>query len=141
MKVSFWKKLSLFLTYRNTLRKIKGQLLTSFGARVDNVSRIYTVVNVPESLIEEPYNVRKSDIDTIAKTFIKDYSSELSRFLNSNGLMELYDFYEVEKVGKYSYLVILGFSLFNTQKFFSRLYYIYLPSILVLLIAVLLFFL
>lgn len=141
MKVSFWKKISLFLTYRNILRKIKGQLLTSFGARVDNVSRIYTVVNVPESLIEEPYNVRKSDIDAIAKTFIKDYSTELSRFLNSNGLMELYDFYEVEKVGKYSYLVILGFSLFNTQKFFTRLYYIVLPTISILTLIGLIFLL
>lgn len=139
MKVSFFKKISLFLTYRNTLRKAKSQLLTSFGARVDGVSRIYTVVNVPESLIEEPYNIRKSDIDAIAKNFIKEYTSELSRFLDSKGLMELYDFYDVQKVGKYSYLVILGFSLFNSQKFFTRLYYVWVPIISIISLLTLFF--
>jgi hypothetical protein len=70
----------------------------NFNARIDNASRIYTVINIPSSLIEEPYNLRKEDIDSIAKNYIKEYSMKLSTFLNQNNLMELYDFYEVKKV-------------------------------------------
>ena len=49
------------------------------------------------------------------------------QFLDANGLYELYDFYDVEKVDKYSYLLIFGFSLFNSQKFLRNIYLIWLP--------------
>ena len=127
--LSFFKKISLYLSYRKTLKNLKKDLELELNLRVDNVDRIYTVLNIPESVFEEPYNIRKSDIDTISKNFIQDYTRQISRFLDQNGLIELYDFYEVEKVGKYSYLLVLGFRFFNTQTFFSRIYYIFLPTI------------
>lgn len=139
--ISFFKKISLFFTYRKFIKLIEKQLETEFGARIDNASRIYTVLNIPENMIEEPYNLRKTDIDNLAKNFIKDYSTQLSRFLDSKGLRELYDFYEVEKVEKYSYLLIFGFSLFNTKKVFRQLYLFWIPIISVLLLGLLIYFL
>jgi hypothetical protein len=121
-KIPFLRKVRLFFLYRKSLRKIQTQMENNFNARIDNASRIYTVINIPSSLIEEPYNLRKEDIDNIAKNYIKEYSMKLSTFLNQNNLMELYDFYEVKKVEKYSYLVIFGFSLFNSQIFMRNLY-------------------
>jgi hypothetical protein len=121
-KIPFLRKVRLFFLYRKSLRKIQTQMENNFNARIDNASRIYTVINIPSSLIEEPYNLRKEDIDSIAKNYIKEYSMKLSTFLNQNNLMELYDFYEVKKVEKYSYLVIFGFSLFNSQIFMRNLY-------------------
>ena len=117
----------LFFTYRKALGKIKKQLERDFNVRIDKAQRIYTVLNIPSELIEEPYNLRKGDIDVLAQNFIKEYSSQLSRFLDANGLYELYDFYDVEKVDKYSYLLIFGFSLFNSQKFLRNIYLIWLP--------------
>jgi hypothetical protein len=121
-KIPFLRKVRLFFLYRKSLRKIQTQMENNFNARIDNASRIYTVINIPSSLIEEPYNLRKEDIDNIAKNYIKEYSMKLSTFLNQNNLMELYDFYEVKKVEKYSYLVIFGFSLFNSQIFMRNFY-------------------
>lgn len=92
------------------------------NARIDRAFRIYTVINIPSELIEEPYNLRKEDIDSLAKTYLRDYSTKLSGFLNSKGLMELYDFYEITKVEKYSYLIVFGFSLFDSAIFMRNFY-------------------
>ena len=129
--ISFFKKLSLFFTYRKSIKKIERQLEREFNVRIDGASRIYTVLNIPSELIEEPYNLRKADIDALAQNFIKEYSTQLSKFLNDNGLYELYDFYDVEKVDKYSYLLIFGFSLFNSQKMLRNIYLIWTPIVVI----------
>ena len=123
-KISFLKKLQLFFQYCRVLKKYKDELMMRNNARVDKAYRIYTVINIPPSLIEEPYNLRKEDIDSLARNYIKDYTSDLSKYLNQKNLMELYQFYEVKKVEKYSYLLVYGFSLFNSAKFFRNLYII-----------------
>ncbi len=137
-KISLIKKIRLFLSYRKTINKLKFELENNFSARIDNASRIYTVINIPSSLIEEPYNLRKEDIDSLAKTYIKEYTNKLSLYLNQNNLFELYDFYEVKKVEKYSYLLIFGFSLFNSGNF-VRNFYIFL-TILATLFSILIIF-
>jgi hypothetical protein len=98
------------------------------------------VVNVPSELIEEPYNLRKSDIDLLSEKFIREYSKQLSGFLDTNGLMELYDYYDIEKVEKYSYLLIFGFKPFNSQKVFTNIILYWIPSILLLIILSWLYF-
>jgi hypothetical protein len=120
-KVSFFKKISLYNFWRKSLSTRKSELLDNFNARVDSSYRIYTVINIPSALIEEPYNLRKSDIDLLAQTYIKEYSSKLSQYLNTLNLMELYDYYEVTKVDKYSYLIVFGFSLFKSHIFLRNL--------------------
>jgi len=81
--ILYMKKISLYFGYRKSLRKIKKQLMSQYSARIDRVGRIYTVINIPVELIE-PYNMRKSDIDSVAQNFVKEYTSALSKFLNSN---------------------------------------------------------
>lgn len=139
-RISYFKKIKLFLYYRREVNKIRTELVNQFNSRVDGASRIYTVLNVPSSLIEEPYNLRKEDIDSLSKNFIQDYSKKLSFFLNSKGLMELYDFYDIKKVDKYSYLVIFGFSLFNSARFIIR-FYIIISILITSLVLSLLYFL
>jgi hypothetical protein len=121
-RISYLKRIKLFLEFRSTLKKLKFELEDNFNARVDRSSRIYTVINIPPSLIEEPYNIRKEDIDSLAKNFIQDYTKKLSVFLNSKNLFEMYDFYEIRKVDKYSYILVFGFSLFNSTNFLLRFY-------------------
>jgi hypothetical protein len=96
---------------------------------------MYTVLNVPEELFGEPYNIRTGDIDTISQTYLRDYIRKLSEFLNSKGLSELYDFYEpVKRVEKYSYLIVLGFKPFNSLKYNNILYFRIIPIISLLLL-------
>jgi DNA-directed RNA polymerase delta subunit len=65
--MNFFKKISLFFTYSSVIKSIKNELEMEFNARVDRISRIYTVLNIPVNLIEEPYNLRATDIDSIKK--------------------------------------------------------------------------
>lgn len=112
----FFKKLFLFFTYRSTLNSIEKELRLEYNARIDSIYRIYTVLNLPDVLFEEPYNFKTSDIDQIARNYILDFRKKFSDFLVRKGLLELFDLYEIRKVDKYSYLLIFGFSLFNTKK-------------------------
>lgn len=115
-KVSLRKKIQLYLTYRKTLEKNRENLFQNFTSRVDKVYRIYTVINLPKEELDEPYNFRKRDLDIFAEKYIRDYSQNITKYLNSLGLNELYDIYEVKKVDKFSYLIVIGYKLFNTDK-------------------------
>lgn len=137
--MNIFKKIKIYRQYRDSISKIERDLSSQFNVRIDNVGRLYTVLNIPEEIFEEPYNIRKSDIDAIAQNYIRDYSSRLSNFLNQNNLIELYDFYSIEKVEKYSYLLIFGFSLMNTEKFFKRLYFGFIPITSIVLFTILFF--
>jgi hypothetical protein len=142
MDAGLIKKLNLFRTFGKVLRKNKVELRSKFFIRIDNARRLYTVINVPEELIGEAYSLKKSDIDRISQTYIQEYTKDLAKFLNEKGLNELYEVYEIKKVDKYSYLVIIGFSGFKSTIFFNWFYYAILPvSILSGIIISLLFLL
>ena len=132
-KISFFKKIKIFREFRKILKLNKIELEQVFGARIDNAYRIYNVLNIPAEMIGEPYNLRKSDIDKLAETSIREYTVKISEYLDSKGLKEMYDFYEVKKVDKYSYLVVLGFSLpndtFRSNKYYDNLRYRVIPVI------------
>ena len=126
-KISLYKKIKIFGEFKKVIKLNKTELEQVFGARIDKAYRIYNVLNVPTDVIGEPYNLRKTDIDKIAETSIREYSNKLSEYLDSKGLKEMYDFYEVKKVDKYSYLVVLGFSIpndtFRSNKYYDNLRY------------------
>lgn len=115
-KVSLRKKIQLYLTYRKTLEKNREDLFQNFTSRIDKVYRIYTVINLPKEEMEEPYNFRKRDLDIFAEKYIREYAQNIAKYLDNLGLNELYDIYEVKKVDKFSYLIVVGFKLFNTDK-------------------------
>lgn len=141
-KISFFKKIKIFREFRKILKLNKIELEQVFGARIDNAYRIYNVLNIPAEMIGEPYNLRKSDIDKLAETSIREYTVKISEYLDSKGLKEMYDFYEVKKVDKYSYLVVLGFSLpndtFRSNKYYDNLRYRVIPVLSVISLILLL---
>jgi hypothetical protein len=123
MKVNLIKRINLFLFYILRVKNIKNELFDSLNMRIDYIFRMYSVINMTGEEVEEPYNIRKSDIETLSKNKISDYLKLVSDFLDSRGLRELYDVYEVRKVGKYNFLIIFGYSLFNTRKVANRFFY------------------
>lgn len=124
--VSFFKKLSLFSFYKKTLKQNKVRLERELNIRFDSAYRLYTVLNIPEELYGE-FTLKKSDIDKISENYIREYSFEVSKFLKSIGLNELFQSYEIRKVDKYSYLIVIGFSLFKSNEFYNNLYYKFIP--------------
>jgi hypothetical protein len=120
--ISFIKKIRLFLLYRKTIKQIENELKRNFNLKIDKASRLYTIFTIPTEAIEEPYNIRRADFDVLVQNFIKSYTNDLSKFLNSKGLNELYGIYEMEKIDSYNYLLIYGYSLFKSDKFMMNLY-------------------
>ena len=142
-KVSLLKKIKIFRQYKKTIKSLKVELEQRFGARVDKAWRIYSVINIPIEEVGEPYNLRKTDIDKISEASIKEFSIALSEFLDSNGMNELYKFYEVKKVDKYSYLLVFGFSLFMSNEYYDRIIFRVIPiaTIVSILLGLILFLL
>lgn len=127
-RISLLKKINLFSEYRSVLNSSRQEIEARYAARIDKAYRIYTVLNIPEELIGEAYSLKKSDIDKIAENYIKGYVSEIGTFLSSKNLSELFRVYEVKKVDKYSYLIVIGYSLFSSNEFYDRLYWRVLPA-------------
>jgi hypothetical protein len=132
--ISFFKKLTLFSLYKKTLKLNKVKLERELNVRIDSAYRLYTVLNIPEELYGE-FTLKKSDIDKISENYIREYTFEVSKFLKSIGLNELFESYEVKKVDKYSYLIVIGFSLFRSNVFYNNLYYKFLPILAVVSIV------
>jgi len=139
--ISLLKKIKLFSQFKKGIKANSVELENKFNLRIDSANRLYTVINVPPELIGEAYNIKKSDIDRIADNFIREYSKELAVFLNSKDLNELYEFYDLKKVDKYSYLVVVGFSFFRSDERRSRIYKYWIPILSVLSILTALFLL
>lgn len=138
-KISFFRKLKLFFYYKKVLNDNKTRLENELNIRIDDAKRMYTVLNIPEELYGE-FTLKKSDIDKISESYIREYNIAVSTFLKSIGLAELFESYEVRKVDKYSYLLIIGFSLFKTNKFYDRLYYRVFPILAILLVFLSIYF-
>ena len=141
-KISLYKKIKIFGEFKKTIRLNEVELEQIFGARIDKAYRIYNVLNIPAEMVGEPYNLRSSDIDKISEKSIREYSIRISEYLDSKGLKEMYDFYEIKKVDKYSYLVVLGFSLpndtFRSNKYYDNIRYRLIPTASILSIILLL---
>jgi len=127
-RISLLKKINLFSEYRSVLNSSRREIESRYAARIDKAYRIYTVLNIPEEVIGEAYSLKKSDIDKIAENYIKGYVSEVGSYLSSNNLSELFRVYEVKKVDKYSYLIVIGYALFNSNEFYDRLYWRVIPG-------------
>ena len=128
-KLSFWKKLSIYRTYRKIVLKNKNEFESTYGLRIDRANRIYTVINIPAEMFEEPYNLRTADINKISEPYITAYIKQISGLLDSKELGELYRLYDIQKIDKYSYLVIIGFSLFDTAKLSRNIFLRFIPTI------------
>ncbi len=144
-RLSLFKRLSLYRLYKRVIRANSSELDQRFGLRKDRANRLYTVLNIPSENVGEAYNIKKSDIDKIAEGYIKEFSVEVAKYLDSKGLKEIYDLYEVKKVDKYSYLVVIGphkDRVLDSSLYNKRIYYRAIPiSIIVLIVISLILFL
>lgn len=116
----YFRNVKLFLLYRKTLKSIQKDLEATFNLRIDMASRMYTVLNIPDDQIDSSYNLSTAYIDVVVNKNITAYSNKLATYLNSKGLGELYEFYNIERIGKYNYLLVIGFKLFKSHEFIKN---------------------
>ena len=127
--ISLIRKFGFYKLYKKTIRENALEIESMFKLRIDDANRLYTVLNIPDEFIGEAYTIKKSDVDKISENYIREYSNELANYLNSKGIGELYRFYEVRKVDKYSYLLVIGFSMFRSDERRVRIAKYWIPSI------------
>lgn len=135
-RISLFKKIKIFKSYKRILKSIKFELETKYGVRIDNAYRLYTVLNIPSDLIGESYNLNKSDIDKISQTYIREFMKEISAFLESKGLRELFFFDKVSKKDKYSYLIVILFSLIDNARYYKNIYFKVIPIFSIILLSI-----
>lgn len=138
--IGIFKKIVLFYDYVKIVKKERNLLEAQMNLRLDDANRLYTVLNIPEKLFGEEYLTKKSEVETISESYVKDYIVETSKLLNSIGLMELYTTYKIERVSRLSFLIVIGFSMFRSNEYYNNLYYKVIPAILVITTFLYLFF-
>ena len=88
-KISIWKKLNLYYQYRKIILS-KKDVLEQNGLRIDKVKRVYTVINIPEEIFDNAYDLKTTDINRVSQSYLTDSVRNISKLLNSMGLNELY---------------------------------------------------
>ena len=121
MSLNIIKKFRLLFTYIKIILNNKSVLNESYKIRYDYIFRLYTIINIPTDLIPEAYDLKKSDIDKLSQSYVSDFMVNISSLLNKIGLIELYVVYDLKKVDKYSYLVVIGFKFLKLEKLFRNL--------------------
>ena len=121
MSLNIIKKFRLLFTYIKIILNNKSVLNESYKIRYDYIFRLYTVINIPIDLIPDAYDLKKSDIDKLSQSYVSDFMVNISSLLNKIGLIELYVVYDLKKVDKYSYLVVIGFKFLKLEKLFRNL--------------------
>lgn len=95
---NFFKELRLLYKYRKAALSLKTEL-ESEGLRVDNLGRIYTVINLKEELLAQP--------ELMQQSYVLGQLGPLTNILMKYGMADS-SFPEIQKIeGSASYLIIL----------------------------------
>jgi hypothetical protein len=123
--MNFVKKLKLFFIYRDILLKNKKTILdftyqfendkrVQPKLRIDNVLRVYGVINLPEEV--STYMDGK-----LVQKHITSYIRSIDNTFNKVGLNELVGLRDLKQIDETHYLIVFGFSQFNTASVASWL--------------------
>lgn len=123
-KIPLFKKLKLYNQYRKIIRDNREILSgPTLNLRVDRVYRLYTVINMPDDV--------KTYGKSLTEKYLKEYISSVDSKFNEIGLGELVGIIDMNKIDETNYLVVFGFSLMDTAKFWTRLSLILVLGILI----------
>jgi hypothetical protein len=121
MALSLSKKMKFFFEFYKAVKSNKRKLYEEYYIKVDYVGRLYTILNFPDKKLDEAYKLLEVDEAKIVKAFNDEYVKDLFNFLDSLGLQELYRIAEYKQVDRYSYLIVVSFSLMDMPVIVKRL--------------------
>lgn len=141
LKKNFWgnlifgKKWKTYIHYKSLIDALKPELLEIFKVRVDNIYRLYTVINIPPEFYEKFGPV-------VGNQSVEIWLKNFNNFCWRKNLMELISVERIRKEDDYNYLIIIEYKLLN-MKFVNRLLntiiYFLIPSILITLSTLFIF--
>ncbi len=113
MKTSLWKKIKFYFEYKKIIKFNLARLQGQFNLRKDRVNRLYTVLNLPEDAA-----IYGNDL---SEKYIKKYLADFDSFNKQSGLSQLIGILNIEKIDALNYLIIFGYSGFDTAKIANRI--------------------
>lgn len=116
MDINFRQKLRLFKEYKDYIR-INRSILMDNNFRVDNAYRLYTVVNISEQNIPEPYRLRVNDVVKIEEKYVAEALEIHRNFFNKIGLNGLFSEPIVRRIQPLSYLVYYNYKYLDNVKY------------------------
>ena len=128
-------KISLFFTYRKAIKQSSFLILNEVNLRSDRVGRLYTILNLNS---EDILNYGPKLSSQIVQKYINDYMSKVDKMFLQLGLNELIGLMEIKKIDELNYLVVFGYSFFNSARVANSL--VALGVVALLTISYLLFF-
>ena len=75
--MSLIKDIKNYFSFKRIIKSKRVELESNFNIRIDNADRLYTVLNVPSDEIGEAYDLKKSDVDKISESYIREYIARL----------------------------------------------------------------
>jgi len=105
-----FQKIKLYKEYKKVIRENEEELQNKFSLRRDLVNRLYTVIHLDDEVVKQYYP------EDISKPYILKFSTEVDAFLSTKGLRELVAMRKVERITDEDYLVVIGYSLFDSAK-------------------------
>lgn len=132
------KKIKNLIYYINSIKKIESELYSKFNVKVDNVYRLYTVYSINPKEYEQYGGSDKIIVNNEIESAIERLSaskmnntimngedlfkkkvdtnlSKLERFLNDNGLIELYGLTQKRRIDTYNYKVVIEYKYLRTN--------------------------
>ncbi len=113
MKISIFKKIKLYFTYKKIIKKASFVLQNETNLRLDKVGRLYTVLNVN---VEDIKNYGPKLSSQIIQKYVNDYITRVDKLFLQIGLTELVGLLDIKKLDETNYLIIFGYSFLNTSR-------------------------
>lgn len=107
-----FKKYKLYRLYRKLIKQHQKELLETYNVRVDQVGRLYTVINLPPQA--DTYGPK--DGPRITASLLKNWLSVFDNYLVNIGVKELTAVESMTEIDESNYLLIIRFKLLNMAR-------------------------
>lgn len=103
------KGFKFYRMYKKLLKEHKKVLLSDFNVRIDNINRIYTVINIPD----ETQIYGQDHGKTLTETWLKKWLAEFDQYLINNQIKELTEIVEITQMDEQNFLLIMEYKYLN----------------------------
>ena len=124
-----FKKYKLMFSYMKTIKEVLPKINEYFKIneqmypfsftelKLDNIYRIYTVVNFPPNTVKTTQTYGHLYLDNETNKFLKVLNNELKKY----GLFELIGLVKADRIGENNVLIIIEYRLLNIGKIYRNL--------------------
>lgn len=109
------KRIINFIKYRRLLDKLKMELSSEFGIKIDSIYRLgrFMVVSNKKMELLRGYNEAELDIHEQLDNEVKKFISKLDRYFMINGLVEFIGLSKAERVQDNAVEIVMSYRFMN----------------------------